>query len=213
MQPDSTTPDSSSAPIDDRVANEQMPATEAAFVRRVIASRRAKDDLFAHSHHSPLPQHHRREFVGLAYFRPDPSYRIDGLRLEPVTDDETLPFSIDTSDNQPRTAHRLGRLRFRLHGLDLSLTAYRVGDRESDALFVPFTDETSGRETYAVGRYLDIEPEADGSFVLDFNDAYHPYCAYSDSYSCPVPPAENRLALPVEAGERLGVTFRSETSS
>ena len=210
MPPDSNDPDSSSL-LRDGVPDGPALATDGAFVRRILATRRAKDDFFAHSHHSPLPRDRRRDFAGLAYFEPDPSYRHVGLRLEPVGDGETAPFAIDTSDGRPRMAHRLGRLRFIMAGLDRSLTAYRVEGGESGALFVPFRDETSGRETYGAGRYLDLEPEADGTYVLDFNLAYHPYCAYSDSYSCPLPPAENRLPLPIEAGERLGVMFRSNT--
>ena len=61
---------------------------------------------------------------------------------------------------------------------------------------MPFLDATSGRETYGAGRYLDLEPEDDGTYALDFNLAYHPYCVYAESYSCPLTPAENRLADP-----------------
>ena len=68
---------------------------------------------------------------------------------------------------------------------------------------MPFSDATSGRETYGRGRYLDLEIEPDGSVILDFNLAYQPYCAYSSAYSCPLTPAENRLAVPILAGERL----------
>ena len=67
---------------------------------------------------------------------------------------------------------------------------------------MPFRDGTSGRETYGAGRHLDIRVEANGSYVLDFNFAYNPYCAYSDAYSCPLPPAENWLPVRIEAGER-----------
>jgi uncharacterized protein (DUF1684 family) len=69
---------------------------------------------------------------------------------------------------------------------------------------VPFLDATSGAETYGAGRYLDLDPdEADGSYVLDFNLAYHPSCVYDPKYSCPLTPAENRLGARIEAGERL----------
>ena len=64
-------------------------------------------------------------------------------------------------------------------------------------------DATSGHETYGAGRYLDLEAERDGRFTLDFNLADHPYCAWSPNFSCPLTPEENRLALSVEAGERL----------
>ena len=69
--------------------------------------------------------------------------------------------------------------------------------------FVPFLDATSGRETYGAGRYLDLEPEGDGTYSLDFNMAYHPFCVFAPSYSCPLTPAENRLPIRIEAGERL----------
>ncbi len=67
---------------------------------------------------------------------------------------------------------------------------------------MPFRDATSGTETYGAGRYLDLEPLPDGSYDLDFNLAYSPYCAYSPSYSCPLPPPENRLGARILAGER-----------
>lgn len=173
------------------------------YARDVWAERRRKDDAFRQSTWSPLPPSRLRTFEGLAYFRPDVSYRFDGLRLEPIGDDAGASFEIQTSDARPRPAYRLGRLRFAIEARELVLTAYRVGSSGSDPLFVPFRDATSGRETYGAGRYLDIRVEADGSFVLDFNFAYSPYCAYADGYSCPLPPAENWLPVRIEAGERM----------
>jgi uncharacterized protein (DUF1684 family) len=70
-------------------------------------------------------------------------------------------------------------------------------------VFVPFLDATSGKETYGAGRYLDLEPDEDGTYAIDFNLAYHPSCVYSPRFSCPLTPAENRLPVRIEAGERL----------
>ena len=71
-------------------------------------------------------------------------------------------------------------------------------------MFVPFLDTTSGTETYGAGRYLDLDPDPDdGTYVLDFNLAYHPSCIYDARFSCPLTPAENRLPVRIEAGERL----------
>src|SRR5690606_24948076 len=68
-------------------------------------------------------------------------------------------------------------------------------------LFIPFTDATTGQDTYATGRYLDFSiPQGQDSVWLDFNKAYNPYCAYGDGYSCPIPPKENQLAVRIEAG-------------
>src|SRR5438477_496219 len=71
------------------------------------------------------------------------------------------------------------------------------------SLFLPFLDATSGTETYGAGRYLDLEPDEDGTYAIDFNLAYHPSCVYAPQFSCPLTPAENRLPVPIEAGERL----------
>ena len=172
------------------------------YARRVLTERRRKDEAFRHAGWSPLPSTRQPSFDGLAYFQPDISYRFAGLRLEPIHGDDGGPFEIQTSDARPRPAYRLGRLRFVVDGRELALTAYRVGSSGPDTLLVPFRDGTSGRETYGAGRYLDIRVEADGSYVLDFNFAYNPYCAYSDAYSCPLPPAENWLPVRIEAGER-----------
>jgi len=68
---------------------------------------------------------------------------------------------------------------------------------------VMFSDMTSGTETYAAGRYIDLDRTASGIYELDFNKAYHPYCVYNASYECPYPPPENRLKVPIHAGEKL----------
>jgi len=70
-------------------------------------------------------------------------------------------------------------------------------------LFVPFSDETTGHETYSGGRYLDLDRTATGLYDVDFNKAYHPYCVYNPTTECPFPPPENHLPIRVEAGERL----------
>ena len=77
------------------------------------------------------------------------------------------------------------------------------GAPDVDHLFVPFTDLTSGTETYPAGRYLDLDRTPTGIYVIDFNRAYHPYCYYNPTFDCPYPPAENRLRIPIRAGERL----------
>ena len=102
---------------------------------------------------------------------------------------------------------RAGQLVFAAGGVERRLVAYTQVGPEANAgeLFVPFRDATSGGETYGGGRYLDLPVAPLGRYALDFNRAYHPYCVYSDAYSCPLPPAENTMALAVRAGERLRV--------
>jgi uncharacterized protein (DUF1684 family) len=134
----------------------------------------------------------------------DPAARFEGLRLSRPAEDLPTSFDIPTSDGGSRRAQRLGALRFAWNGQDRDLIAYDLGTAYG-ALFVPFLDATSGSDTYGAGRYLDVEPEEDGTYTLDFNLAYHPFCAYSPDYSCPLTPAENRLPERMEAGEQLPV--------
>ena len=101
---------------------------------------------------------------------------------------------------------RVGRLEFVLKGQSLVLSAFvEAGTTELDQLFVPFTDLTTGVETYPAGRYLDLTRTATGIYEIDFNRAYDPYCAYNATYDCPYPPRENHLPLAIRAGERAPV--------
>ena len=99
---------------------------------------------------------------------------------------------------------RVGVLAFTLHGKPHTLDAFvEDGTVQITSLFVPFADKTTGTETYAAGRYLDLERTASGIYSLDFNLAYHPYCYYNENYDCPYPPPSNRLPIPIRAGEKL----------
>ena len=173
------------------------------YIGEVERFRAGKDDFFRSSRSSPLPHDARHAFSGLPYFRVDPGLRYEGLGLEPYLGEEPSAFRIPTSDGQLQPAHRAGTFTFEREGVPRRLTAYVLDGGGSDSLFVPFLDATSGHETYGAGRYLDLESEPDGTYSLDFNLAYHPYCVYDDGYSCPLTPAENRLPIRIEAGERL----------
>jgi uncharacterized protein len=165
--------------------------------------RSEKDAFFKTSPHSPIPVAEREAFGGLPYYPIDEDLVFEGLALEPYAGDEPANFQIPTSDGKLRPARRAGTFAFELGGAPRRLTAYTFEGGQSDSLFVPFLDETSGSETYGAGRYLDLEPDDDGTYAIDFNLAYHPSCVYAPQYSCPLTPAENRLATRIEAGERL----------
>jgi len=169
----------------------------------VAMFRADKDEFFRTSPNSPLPAPEREGFTGLPYYPIDPSLVFDDLLLEPYTGDEPVHFEIPTSDDRTRPAERAGVFRFPIEGEEQTLTAYTFEGGSNESVFVPFVDATSGKETYGAGRYLDIEREDDGTYSLDFNLAYHPSCVYDEKYSCPLTPAENRLSVPIPAGERL----------
>lgn len=165
--------------------------------------REDKDDFFRTNARSPIPEAEREAFDGLPYYPVDEALAFEARTLEPYTGDQPSNFQIPTSDGQLRPAHRAGILKFEIAGASHQLTAYTFDGGDGESLFVPFLDETSGTETYGAGRYLDLEPEEDGTYSLDFNLAYHPSCVYDTKFSCPLTPAENRLPLRIEAGERL----------
>ena len=166
-----------------------------------VATWRAEKDVFMRSAASPVPEEKRASFPPLAYFPIDPAYRLPAS-LEVARGNDVL--QIPTSTGQRRDMRRIGTLRFMLENRELTLTAF-VDASENDMrrLFVPFGDRTNGVETYPGGRYLDLERTASGAYDLDFNRAYHPFCVYNSKYDCPYPPKENRLAMPVRAGEKL----------
>ena len=172
----------------------------------VAQFRAQKDTYYKSGLHSPIPVAEREAFSGLPYYPVDEGLVFEERRLEPYKGDEPSDFQIPTSDGKMRPAHRAGHLSFELGAEPRRLTAYTFdGDGDDGSLFVPFVDATSGNETYGAGRYLDLEPEDDGTYTLDFNLAYHPSCVYDAKFSCPLTPSENRLPVRIEAGERLPV--------
>ena len=172
--------------------------------KEIIEGRRDKDRFFKTSQTSPLLTEQQMNFGGLAYFPVDIALRVTAryLRLE-----NPLEFTIQTSTGHERVYATIGRLDFSLAGQPLTLFAYHEKGQQEEpgkrSLFVPFTDLTTGRETYGGGRYLDPPEPAGDSVVLDFNLAYNPYCAYNYNFSCPIPPQENRLAVAIKAGEKI----------
>jgi uncharacterized protein (DUF1684 family) len=162
-----------------------------------------KDEFFRTSERSPLPAGERAGFTGLPYFPVDETLRFEGLTLEPYAGSEPTSFAIPTSDAKLRPAERAGTFRFAVGGVPCALTAYTFEGGTAESVFMPFLDGTTGSESYGAGRYLDIDREADGTYAIDFNLAYHPSCVYDARFSCPLTPVENRLPVRIEAGERL----------
>lgn len=171
------------------------------YAAKIAAIRAAKDTSFKNDQDSPIAADKKNTLLPLAYFPIDESYTVPAS-LEPAADRTRI--EVPTSIGKTRQLERLGTLKFSLKGQPLRLTAFH--DLESEQvtrLFVPFSDLTSGTETYQAGRYMELDPTPTGIYVVDFNIAYNPYCYYSPEYDCPFPPKENRLQVPIRAGERM----------
>jgi uncharacterized protein (DUF1684 family) len=139
-----------------------------------------------------------RPAVAPEWFPYDAAYRF----VVPLERD-AAGVSIGSTRERDRAATRAGWFRFDIAGAGHRVMALRMNepDAPADALEVYFTDGTSGHESYRM-RYIDIAAPKDGRYVLDFNRAYSPACAYSPHYNCPIPPPENKLAVAIRAGER-----------
>jgi len=172
----------------------------------LIAFRREKDQFFKTSPHSPLSDDQRDVFTGLRYY--DPNRALDLIvTVEPLPAGNN-EIVIETTTGDTRRYQRYGRFQFTVDGQPQELTVYEA----PHGYFLPFVDLSAGSETYSAGRYLEPEALDDGSFHVDFNLAYNPYCAYGSGWSCPITPAENRLTVAIRAGEKLpeGTWIESE---
>ncbi|WP_226021430.1 DUF1684 domain-containing protein [Halomicrobium salinisoli] len=173
------------------------------WAERLRENRREKDRFFAEHRQSPIPPDEREAFDGLDYYEPDPDYRVEATVS---VHDDPEPIEMDTSDGREVRYLRIVTFEFDLDGETRQLHGYRQETDDSESVFVPVRDKTTGQETYQGGRYMELEPEgelADGDEVtIDFNLAYTPFCAFSETFSCPLPPEENWLETTVEAGER-----------
>ena len=172
-------------------------------VTSVLEWRAAKDAMFKTSKDSPLLPDARASFTGLSYWPIDTSYRVPAG----LTQDRSGPpviIQLQTSTDEKRRMQKVGTLGFTLKQQAYQLTAFADLDtNDVTQLFVPFGDLTNNKDTYGGGRYIELVRTPTGLYDLDFNRAYHPFCVFNPSYSCPVPPRENRLQVAIPAGERL----------
>ncbi len=169
-------------------------------VRRL---RKEKDAFFRESPHSPIPIAERSAFQGLRYFpfAADFAYEVE---LQELEDPEEVVMATSATGEEA-LYHRVGYFEFEVEGSPQRLYAYRSAHEHEHgrpSLFLPFRDASSGKDSYGAGRYLDLEVSPSGRYVLDFNLAYNPYCAYSERYVCPLPPGENWLRVGIRAGEK-----------
>lgn len=152
---------------------------------------------------TPLRGSNFKKFKSHPFFPIDLNYRV---KAKLVKIENAVPFEIPTSSGRTKKYREFGKAYFTLNGVEQVLTVYQslalLDDPEyQDYLFLPFKDETNGKDTYGGGRYLDLRIPQNDELIIDFNKAYHPLCAYNATdYSCPIVPQNNWLQLPIEAG-------------
>jgi uncharacterized protein (DUF1684 family) len=144
----------------------------------------------------------RKSFEGICYFPIDSNYRVEATFHK----SKGKVFYMPMTKARKVRYQAVGYLEFKIHDSLCKLTLYRNLDLTDPAYksyyFLPFKDGTTALSTYGAGRYLDVyRRKKQKRVILDFNKAYHPYCAYSDRYSCPIVPKENTIVPYVTAGE------------
>jgi uncharacterized protein (DUF1684 family) len=158
--------------------------------------RAEKDEFFKTHPQSPLTREQKKDFRGLNYFEENEDLRLE-VKVDEFPVKEEFMMQTSTGDVQPYS--KFGKFKFTVDGQEVELTIYQA----EYGFFLPFVDSLAGKETYPAGRYLEPEPLPGGRFIVDFNIAYNPYCAYNEMWSCPITPAENRLKVAIRAGEKL----------
>lgn len=178
-------------------------SAQKSFVKdSVIAFQKEINTEYADSVKSPLLKKDWKEFKSLDFYPISEKFFVNAKFVR--TPDEK-PFEMPTTTSRKPIYVKYGEAHFSIDGKHFKLNIYQSQDlkkidKYKDALFLPFTDLTSGVESYGGGRYVDLKiPEGD-MIAIDFNTAYNPYCAYNHKYSCPVPPQENDLKIEIKAG-------------
>ncbi|SER42361.1 DUF1684 domain-containing protein [Pedobacter rhizosphaerae] len=173
------------------------------YQTKIAVHREAYKQDFVENGHSPLKENDLKD---LHFFEPDSLYRVMA-KVEVLKHEKV--FKMPTVDGSSQEYYRYAKITFVLKGKDIQMTIFKSkvlssNPKYKDHLFLPFTDESNGKESYGGGRYIDLDLKdmKDGVMEVDFNKAYNPYCAYSDGYRCPVPPAENDLSIAIKAGEK-----------
>lgn len=171
------------------------------YITSVEGYRYTMNKNFANKKTTPFDEEDFKAFRSLDFFPIDTAYRVVANFKK---DENPRLFEMPTTTDRKPMYATFGTATFTLNGKEVQLHIYQSKDKESpdfyDTLFLPFTDATSGNESYGGGRYLEPEYPSEGKIVIDFNKSYNPYCVYNSKYSCPIPPKENRLPIAIKAG-------------
>lgn len=169
------------------------------YLKKIQEARTEKDNFFKTSKQSPLKEAQKEAFEGLSYFPIDETYKVEAS-LERLSEQEALRLPL--SDGNEEIYIKYAWAKFTLQGTPQKLLLLKKS-RQDPRLFLIFTDASSANSTYAGGRYIDIpHKRSESKIIIDFNEAYNPYCAYNADFACPLPLAENEMKIEIKVGEK-----------
>ena len=174
------------------------------YTKEIKKERLVKDKEMISDPKSPLLEEDKVNFEKLNYYKPNATFR--KLANFERYDQASRFFMKTTTDRLPEYSI-YGLVTFRHKGKNYKLNVYQNIELVKKPgfekhLFIPFNDETNGKETYGGGRFLDVYENGEDTLIIDFNTSYNPYCAYNHKYSCPIPPEANNLNIKIKAGEK-----------
>ena len=151
---------------------------------------------------TPLDSLNFYTFRGLKFFPIQEKYRVKAT-LTLLENDAV--FNLPHSRDQTKPYKNYANAKFELDGKNYELMVLEQAEKKpgnENYLLLPFLDQTNNKETYGGGRYIDLDKSEGKNIIIDFNKAYHPYCAYNSKYTCPIPPPQNKMNVAIEAGIR-----------
>ncbi len=167
---------------------------------KLLTFRKQKDDHWKNDPQSPLTEEQKRNFKGLNYFPSNPNLSFE-LELDKNIPDVGKEIVIKTTGGDEQVYLKAGKVKFNVEGKEVEATVFEDPEQEQFQYYLLFRDETTGEETYANGRMLQIPKKGD-QLVIDFNYAYNPYSSYNDNWDCPITPGENILPVRINSGEK-----------
>lgn len=171
-----------------------------AYIEKVEKERERQFKFIKFNVESPLNEEQRRSFQLLTFYDINPLYRVKA-RLIPIENKKVREVPLTDGSKEKYIEHSYAE--FELGGQTNKLLLLQsVKETDMRNFFLAFADETSGKETYGGGRFLNVRQDGKNSITIDFNLAYNPYCAYNPDYACPLPPKENLMTIAIEAGEK-----------
>ena len=172
------------------------------YLTEIKNERTLKDSSMRYDPHSPFNRDPKAKYAKLKYYEPSSEFIFKSKLFRYDT--------IDTVDvygtrGELRRVLKLGYVELNYKNDKYRVNVYKAFGRDGTPYYsIWFTDKTTGKETYGVGRYLDFEyqDDPDHIYVIDFNKAFNPYCAYSAEFTCPIPREEDYIDLEIKAGEK-----------